>query len=132
MSISFMSKGEDGSRFVITLAKDQADTGSVRVQSWPPSAAPGAAPSKDDTNNLYDIRADAAGKRLVCRAKVFGPDPEVTFEIAGTSVSITVAGAILGNGTTSYSLAAEDAKGIREFVVSCQFPALQTTGPAMV
>lgn len=97
--------------FQITLEKKGKDTGTVRV---------GEAGKKPKATKLYAIRSTPTG--IVCKADVFGRDPQVTFTLGAADIRVEVKGAIIADTDTLYPAPAKDIAGLRQFLAVCGFP----------
>jgi hypothetical protein len=128
MGVTIKSDGADGKHFEITLDKTGNDTGKVDVKTWNDGANHGGnPPDKDDTTKLYAIKAKSDGSKIACKADVFGPDPDVTFDMAGQqnpSVTVTIKGSLggMGDGTNTYPIAQSEFGKITQFIAGAGFP----------
>lgn len=112
-SVTVHSK-DANAEYEIVLTKIGADTGTVETKTTTKKS------TKKDKFPLYNLRT-ADGKVVTCLANVFGPDPKVTFNIGADSISVTVEGAMIGNGVTKYKLSSADVTAILDFVKACGF-----------
>jgi hypothetical protein len=106
----------DGTQSTITIDKTGPDTGTINV---------------DGTNyNVYNVKAGADGKKLVCNTKRLFFTITVTVAVLASqssnsaTVSLTIAGAPFGNGTTDYSITLMDQTKLTQFIVGSDFPVL--------
>lgn len=113
------SVGKDGTKFILSLTKKGQAEGEIRVMSWKPGNN-SKRPNTDDRTPLYNIRRK--GNKVTCLARVFGPDPVVTFEISAKAIKVNIAGALASNGTTVYPLDADEVEEILAFLDEAQFP----------
>jgi len=130
MGVTVKSDGSDGKHVEITLDKTGPDTGKVTAKTWNGGAnQTGNPPDKDEVTKLYSVQAKIDGLKIVCKADVSGPDPDVTFDLAGptnSSVTVTIEGTFLGIGdsTTTYNISQLDFLDIKTFVSAAGFPPL--------
>jgi hypothetical protein len=105
-----------GPTSTITIDKTGASTGTINI---------------DGTNyDVYDVKVRADDKKLVCKTKKFFFTITVTVEVLAAqaanaaTVSVTIAGAPFGNGTTNYSITVEDETKLTQFFADSNFPVL--------
>jgi hypothetical protein len=106
-----------GAPSTITIDKTGDSTGKIGI---------------DGTNyNVYNVKASADGKKIVCNTKVFLSTVTVTVAVvsesaASSTVSVTLAGTPLGakDGTTTYTVPTADGTNLKQFVASSHFPVL--------
>jgi hypothetical protein len=110
------SVAKDGTRFVIELRKIDDDEAHLNVRTWKPGTKPKSRPSKNDNIPLYNVKVD--GNLVSCKAEVMFNDPDVFFLIEPGQVSITIRGAAMHNGTTTYSLDAAEVAALMAFVAT--------------
>lgn len=78
---------------------------------------------KRDKIDVYNIRVAADYSKIVFNATVMGPDPDVQCILnADQSITMTIEGAMAGNGVNVYKLNAEDFEEIKSFIVNSNFP----------
>lgn len=123
--VTVNSKGDDGTQYEVTLSQTVGDKGSVQVKRWAPGKAAKGKLLKNDTTKLYNIRASADGAMVVAKADVPFNDPDVIFNIQPELITVSIVGAVIGNGVTLYPVAVADAQSIRTFLIACGFPNLQ-------
>ena len=108
---------EGGEPSTITTDKTGDSTGTIGI---------------DGTNyDVYNVKARADGKKIVCNTKVLFSTVTVTVEVVAESadsstVSVTIAGTPFGakDGTTTYTVPTSDEKNLKQFVASSKFPVL--------
>ena len=82
--------------------------------------------------NVYDVKVSADGRKLVCKTTKLFFTITVTVTVAvlaaqppnAATVSVTIAGAPFGNGTTTYSITVEDETKLTQFFADSHFPVL--------
>ena len=120
------SKTKDGADVELTVDKSGADTAKLTAKNWTISKPPPANPKVSETK-LYGAKVSADGSRIMCKAEVFGPDPDVTLLLNATapkSVTITIKGTLggMGDGEQTYALTDGDFTTIQGFVGAAQYP----------
>jgi hypothetical protein len=128
MSVTIVSDGADGKHYQITLAKMDADKGTIRVDTWESGQDTSGPPGKTDTQSLYDIKAKADASMLVCKADVFVfVQPTVTFTIHDAQPpakpDIRVKVSVPGHDA-DYPVTPSDKAKIKQFIVTSAFPKL--------
>jgi hypothetical protein len=105
-----------GQPSTITIDKTGDSTGTINI---------------DGTNyDVYDVEVSADGKKLVCKTKKLFFTITVTVEVLAAqapntaTVSVTIAGAPFGNGTTTYSVTVVDETKLTQFFADSHFPVL--------
>jgi hypothetical protein len=105
-----------GNPSTITIDKTGASTGTINI---------------DGTNyDVFDVKVSADGKKLVCKTKKLFFTITVTVAVIAAqaanaaTVSVTIAGAPFGNGTTTYSITVQDETELTQFFASSHFPVL--------
>lgn len=113
--------GNDGTHYDIELAAvPEQHAADMRVRSWKPGRPLSSTADTDDETQLYDVHhvGAAVTPRLVGKAHVFGPDPDLTLDLMAESVTLTVVGALAHNGRTLYPLTVADHTALAAFMAA--------------
>jgi len=131
--LTMLADTVDGHHYEFTLEKLEGDTASLRLEFWLSNLDHRRdEPSKDDILRFYDIRFDKT-RRLVCKAKMNGSYPTVTFMFhpakEGTKpfVQIVIADTYAGlaDGTREYPMEKDNYDALRQFLLDANFPDIE-------
>ena len=105
-----------GQPSTITIDKTGDSTGTIEI---------------DGTSyDVYDVKVSRDGKELECNTKKLFFTISVTVKVLAAqganaaTVSVTIAGAPFGNGTTTYSITTQDETKLTQFFADSHFPVL--------
>lgn len=127
--VTVNSRPPEGGLVRIAITALGHATGTIAASTWRPGDALDKPPHKTDTYPVYDIRRNAEGTEVTCRANVFGPDPLVTCTLAAASaaaapsVTITIKGSLGGfaDGTRTYPIADAEHADLVGFIAAGGF-----------
>jgi hypothetical protein len=125
MAVTVNSSSADGKHYQIRITQTGADTGTVDLTTWQAGQDPQTSPGSQQTYSVDNITASQDGSKLVCQTHVFFFSPTITVTVHGSAphrmpfvrVEINDANA------TDYPVSEADENKLKQFIVSCDFPA---------
>jgi hypothetical protein len=125
-AVTVDSDSPDGRHYQITLDKTGAATANVDLTTWPQGQDPDSGPCYKHTYQVDQIRATPDGSRLVCQTHVlfFSPTINVTINGPAPPQQEAIVEIKIDSGQPSeYPVSAADGTKLRQYIVSCHFPA---------
>lgn len=124
--VTIASDAASGEHYSITVTTKTADTGTLAVKIWSPGRPRTGRPSKEDTEELFDIKANAAATKLSCVVRNLFLRPTVDIELDGSGASKAVTVHIehvpFFSGKKRYPVSDADFARIAAFIADAGFP----------